>query len=158
MPKNDSQIEWTWARGMRRATGWATLAALVMAAGLGVAARYWPILVLNVWVRLLLAFLVAWLLFAVVHRTAGMAGGPCTAEVVVLTAAVFLSQHWVFATYGVPTVAGRLITGNVWFDPTMIMATESTACVGLVFAVMLCHDGGSVWRTVVDMLSAHLHG
>jgi hypothetical protein len=154
----DSTSEWTWIKGLRRAIVWGSAAAVLMAIGLDVGARHWPGVMLNYWVRAALAFAVAWILFSIIHRAAGMAGAICTALVSLLTAEAFVSQHWVFATYGVPTVSGRLIIGDVWLDPVTIMVTNMSTGIALVLATTLCHEGGSIWRTVVDILGARIHG
>jgi hypothetical protein len=156
--KESSTGDWTWQRGLLRAVLWAGLFALVTAGGLGLLARHYPLLTVNAWLRLGLGFMVPCVLFGVVHRTAGMAGSVCTALVVLLTAAIFVSQHYVFAWYGVPMASGRVLNGPVWLTLEAIMLTNSTAAIGLIASVALCHDGGSIWRAVLGVLSIHIHG
>ncbi len=87
-----------------------------------------------------------------------MAGSVCTALVVVLTAAIFVSQNYVFACYGVLMASGRVLTGPAWLDPEVIVLTNAVPAIGLMVAVALCHDAGSIWRTVLDLLSTHIRG
>lgn len=144
--------EWTWIRGLGRGIFWALTASAILAGILDVLAACVPSFLLNFWVRMALAFFVSWILFAVVHRTSGMAGTACSAVVVLAAAAVFLSQHFVFAAYGVPTSAGRPLIGDVWLEPPFILATNISTCLGLLIACTLCHEGGEVWRTVIEVL------
>ena len=156
--ERDNSGDWTWRRGLCRAVFWGCIVALILGGVLGVIARHFPLVTLNAWLRLAVGFLVPCMLFSVVHRAAGMAGSVCTALVVVLTAAIFVSQNYVFACYGVLMASGRVLTGPAWLDPEVIVLTNAVPAIGLMVAVALCHDAGSIWRTVLDLLSTHIRG
>ncbi len=82
--------EWSPWIGIVRAVIWGIPAALLCASVTGVLAWYTPWLILNFWLRCALGFFLTAILFAVVHRAAGMASLFCTVLVVLLVLSVLL--------------------------------------------------------------------
>jgi hypothetical protein len=158
MSSRNEGAEWTWIKGLGRALQWTIVATTILAAIMGVMAAYLPHFVLNFWLRWVIAFFVGWILFAVVHRAAGMAGGVCTAIVLVAAAAVFMTQHFVFAECGVTLTSGKIVSGEVWLEPATIASVNVSTFLGLVIATMLCHDGAGIWQTVAGILSGRVRG
>lgn len=153
---NDTH-RWTPTTGLRRATVWGGLATCAWIAILAVPAWYVPTVLMDWLIRLALAFAITWSLFGVVHRAAGMAGTSCTAIVVACTAIVLFSQHLVFAMHGVTTQQGE-VSGWAWCTPETLLLINGIPVIGVAFAVILCHEGGAVLRTVVDILSMRVRG
>ena len=156
MSTAERSTDWTAWKGLRRGIQWSVVAAVLLAVPLGFLAAYLPLLVLNFWLRWSLAFLVGWILFAVVHRASGMAGAASTTIAVLAAAAVFLSQHFVFAACGVLLTNGKLVSGEIWLDPMMIASTNMSTAIGLLFATLLCRDGGGIWQSVAGIFGAHI--
>lgn len=147
----ESDDSWTPWQGIRRAVIWGGLVALLLAAGMAPLAWYVPYVVLNAWLRLAFAFGFTCLLFSLVHRKAGMAGGVCTLIVLVYVFLILFSQHLVFSIHGVPTSKG-IVIGWQWCHPTVLLLVNWVPLLGVFLGVVLCHDGGAVSRTVVDIL------
>lgn len=123
MPENavTEEDEWTPRQGLRRALVWGLLTAGVIAGLTDLVAWYSPITMQHLLLRTALAFVGSWVLFAVVHRAAGMVGGACSALVLVLMGLVLVSHHAVFAIHGVPTRDGGLLIGwVVWLNPLVL--------------------------------------
>lgn len=158
MGSSGDSAEWTWIKGLRRGLQWGIVATAILATVLGVMAAYLPHFVLNFWLRWVIAFFVGWVLFAVVHRASGMAGGACTAIVLAGAAAVFMTQHFVFAARGVTLTSGKTMSGDVWLEPATIVTVNISTFLGLTIATMLCHEGAGVWQAVAGILSGRVRG
>lgn len=154
--EREERADWTPARGLLKGI----VAGLVTAAILGVAADlfawYAPLLALNIWLRGGASLLTMWLLFLVVHRAAGMTGPPCTAVVVVLVLLLAFSQHIVFALHGVESRMGRT-AGWEWCSLTVLAVANVSTAGGIIFGVLLWHDGVSV-RSLTDILTLRVWG
>jgi hypothetical protein len=131
---------WTPMRGIVRGSLAGMLAALVLATGAGLLTWYAPRVAVWEWVRVGAAFVTMYILFAVVHRAAGMTGWACSAIVVVLTLAVAFSQHGVFAARGVMIHEG-MVVGLQWASLSGLLASDFWLYVGLILGVLLWHNG-----------------
>ena len=112
--RSSEDREWTPARGLIRGAFWGLLAAFGLALALAPLARFAPFMVLILWLRIPLGFAVTWLLCLAVQRAAGMTAPLCLALGWVLAAGVLVSNHAVFAVYGLPTIGGF---GDWWAFP-----------------------------------------
>lgn len=142
--------DWSPARGVIRGV----IAGVAMAAVLGVLADVvaWhaPLMAANGWVRTGAALASMWLLYWAVHKAAGMTGPFLTVTVVVLVIAVAVSQHVVFALHGLPTSGGSLV-GWGWLSPIALVGFNIWTFFGIVFGVVLWHDGVSLGSLVEIM-------
>ena len=151
--------EWTPHKGLIRAAIWGAVTALAIALVLGCVAYYAPHMLLRYTLRAAVAFGVAWILFSVVHHSAGMIGTRCTALVLALTLLVLLSNHMVFAINGVLTHKGVMLIGwSYWFAPAVIGVTNLSACIGAVGCAVLCHTGAADAGTLIDILNSKVLG
>jgi hypothetical protein len=149
--------DWTPWKGLRRAAVHGAIASVLAAALLGVIARYAPLVLLNVWIRLATGFFVTWTLFAVIHRAAGMVVYPCTAMAAAYALLVLFSQNAVLALHGVPGKDG-VVAGWIWLDPGALIAVNCLGLIGVGIGIALCHEGGAVWRSVVEILTSRIMG
>ncbi len=149
------ESEWSEWRGLASGAVWGLAAAIVIAWLSCSLASYAPHMILNFWLRMAFGFLCAALLFSVVHWAAGMAGPACTAIVVVLTLAVLLSHSVIFALEGVTTRSG-VVSGWEWLRPEALAIVNISSAIGIVFAVLLYREGGSIASNIVDVLSARI--
>lgn len=138
--------DWTPAKGLVRGSVRGSLVALVLVSLLASVAWYVPHVLLNPWVRGSLAFFIAWVLFGVVQRAAGMVGAHCSAIAIGLALLVMLSHHVVFAIHGVATGDGIAI-GWEWFHPWALTLVNLTAMVGIAMCTLMRHrgEGGARW-------------
>jgi hypothetical protein len=139
---NAGDGNWSPTAGLIRAAVRGAVVSLVLAVLSVPLAFYFPGFLLNLWVRMVLAFGLAWVMFAVVQKAAGMVGAPCTALAVAFTIFVLVSQHVVFALHGVPTVHGTVI-GSDWLTLTALGTSNFSATIGIWACALLCHSGGS---------------
>lgn len=149
--------DWTPGQGLCRAAVWGAITAALYAALLAPVAWHAPVLLLNVWIRLVTGFFVTWTLFVVVHRTAGMTGMLCTLMVVVYALLALFSQNVVLALHGSP-IGERGVSGWIWLEPNVVVLVNGMGLLGVGFAIALCHEGGAVWRTVVEILTSRITG
>ncbi len=149
--------QWDAVSGILRALVWGSLAAVMMAVVLGIVAWHAPTLLLHWVIRMAIAFGVTVILFKVIHWAAGMAGNVCTGLAVVLAVAIMFSQHLVFAAHGVPGRSGQLIIGPQWYEPATLLIVNLPALAIIVVCASLCHDGGSVGGTIIEILKSKLH-
>lgn len=92
---------WSPVIGLRNAAVRGGIVAAILAVLLIPVSIYLPYMTIPWLLRAPVAIGVAWIMFKVVQDAAGMAGGPCTALALLLTFAVMLSQHLVWAACGV---------------------------------------------------------
>jgi hypothetical protein len=153
--------EWTPETGLRRAIQSGIVAAMVLSAVLAPIAYAVPMLLIPWYLRGVWAFGVAWILFGVVQRAAGMVGRQVRAIAIALTLVVLLSNHLIFALYGVPAGMPRsswlfpavlvedfvpvyqgVMRGFAWFHPAVLALLNAAPLVGIGFATAFRHDGG----------------
>ena len=101
-----SDDDWSPLRGLMRGLRLGLIVAAVCAVVLIPLAVYVPYMIIIWWLRVPLAFGLAWVLFKAVQRGAGMVGWPCALIALGLTAIVLCSNHIVFAIAGTPEPAG----------------------------------------------------
>lgn len=143
VPMDDAADEnWSPRTGLMRAAVRGAVVSLVLALLSVPLAWYFPGFLLNFWVRMVLAFGLAWIMFAVVQKAAGMVGAPCTALAVAFTIVVLVSQHVVFALHGVPTLHGMVI-GRQWLSLAAVGTCNFSATIGIWACALLCHSGGT---------------
>lgn len=148
---NGPHADWTPTRGLVRGVIWGSVAALVITVLSAPIAIFAPH-VLIIWLpRTAIAFAVAWILFGVVQRAAGMVGVPITAMVIGLTLLVLASHHFMFAVYGVPTTRG-LSTGWEWVGPVTLLFVNIGPLVGIAACTALRHSGGADSSVLADIL------
>lgn len=155
MPGDDSQIDWSPGIGIRRAILWAGLCTALLVLVFAPVAWFFPPLLQNALLRAFFAFLVAWALFAVAQRAAGMAGWPVTIVVLLYTALVLVSHHVVWFAHGVPSTKGVVI-GQVWLEPATIALVNMTAAIGVGACALIRHHGGGDFQTLVDLFGQHI--
>jgi hypothetical protein len=138
-----SNTEWTPFRGLMRATVAALVTSAVLSACFFGIIAVAPVIPLNVLLRVVLAFAVTWLVFAVVHASAGMVGWACTTIAVSCAFAVMLSNHAAWAVLGCPAIGQPgVVTGwSLWFDPEVMLIPSVVAAIGVGFGAALCHSG-----------------
>ena len=154
VPGYEEDDDWTPKGGLRRAIWRGTIVAVILAGLLAPAAYYVPQLLLGGILRAALGFAVAWILFGVVQRAAGMVGGRCSALSIALAVGVLLSNHIVFAIHGVPTNQGGPLLGWwFWFDPRVLGLYNGIALIGVAGCACLRHSGGADAGTLVEILT-----
>ncbi|MCK4343201.1 MAG: hypothetical protein KAY37_15925 [Phycisphaerae bacterium] len=134
--------EWTPAIGLSRAAVQGLIAALILAALITSLTLFQPLFSISVWVRMILALIVAWILFRTVQNAAQMTGWRVTALVVGLTLLVMYSQHIVLAVHGAPVgSAGECVRGWVWLHPLVFVVGNAPSLIALPFVAVLLHRG-----------------
>jgi hypothetical protein len=158
VPMDDAgDPNWSPRTGLVRAAGRGAVVSLVLAVLSVPLAWYFPGFLLNLWVRMVLAFGLAWVMFGVVQRAAGMVGAPCTALAVIFTIVVLVSQHVVFALHGVPTLHGTLI-GWQWLTLTALGTCNFSATIGIWACGLLCHSGAGDFDLLAWIMNLRVWG
>jgi hypothetical protein len=155
-PDPSQEDTWSPARGLRRALVWGLMWAAALSVATGALACFFPPLIQNALLRAFLAFLICWVLFEVVQRSAGMAGWPCTALAVALCGGVLLSHHAVWMWHGAWTTKSGLVGGPIWFDPGVLLWLNLTALIGIGGCALIRHDGSGDLRSLVDIFSSRI--
>ena len=94
---------WTLGRGMFCATLAGLAAGLLLAAGLGLVAAFFPTIVYHLLLRFFISFGVGWLLIQTVERFGGATGWPFTVLAVALAFAVMFSNFAASALHPLAT-------------------------------------------------------
>ena len=139
--------EWTPGRGLVRAAVHGAIATVLLAAVLSPAAWYVPLLTMHWGLGAAIAFGVAWILFGVVQRAAGMVGAAVTALAIVFTLLVLISQNAIVAVHGIPTSKG-VIASLAWISPVGFVVSRLASFVTVAFCAALRHDGGADGETL----------
>lgn len=140
--------DWTPLRGTLHGLKWGAVAAAILMVLADLMARYVPQMVLDWKLRGPEALFTVWVLYMVVHHAAGMASLPCSIIVAVLTLAIALSQHVVFAFHAVPTYAPK---GWGWFAPEVLLVYNLMTVLGAGFGLWAWKDGASI-NSLTDLL------
>ena len=137
------ETPWTPRRGIVRAAVLGFVVAVALAILLTPVAVLAPALLLNAIFRALVTFGIGWMLCGAVHSAAGMTGGLVTFLGVFYAALVMLSNHVVWALFGVPLgPQGEVVTGwHQVFDPSLVGLLSLFVVVPLGFCFVLCRDG-----------------
>ncbi len=143
---------WTPAQGLLRGVCWGLLWAVGLAGLLFPVAWYVPPVVLNIWLRASLGFLVAWILIGVIQDKSETIGTSVSAAGVVLALLVMLSNHFAFAMGGVWTRQGML-KGSEWFSPFVLVWCNYSAVIGIGLATWYRHDGEADFWDLVYILT-----
>lgn len=126
---------WSPAIGLRNAAVRGGLIALIMSVLLIPVSIYLPYMTIPWLLRAPVALGLAWLMFRVVQDAAGMAGGPCTALALVLTFAIMLSQHLVWAANGVLELSSM----EWWSFPAGVLRQQISVQNGLLIGPNWLH-------------------
>jgi hypothetical protein len=144
---------WTPGRGLLRGTIFGLFATLVIILLLAPVAVYFPYVLIMWPLRCAIAFVVAWILFSVVQRAAGMTGIPVTAAVLALVVLVLVSHHVIFAINGVPTRSGSA-TGMVWLHPLTLFLQNVAPLVAVGLCAAFRHRGDDGLEAILDILKS----
>jgi len=149
--------EWTPARGLRRGTIGVVVAALVLGTLWCLLAWRRPDVVVaykheeaGVSIAMasaggIVAFLLMWVLFSVMHRGSQLVGGLCPVIVVAaMLLMVFAKQATVAATPGVDTIDGLLVSGRAWLAPGRFLTSNVGVWIGMVMGVLAFREGDSL--------------
>ena len=159
VPGYEEDDDWTPKGGLRRAIVRGTVTAAILAGALALVGYYVPELIINWRLRAALGFVVAWILFGVVQRAAGMIGGHCSALAVGLAVAVLLSNHVVFAIHGVPTSQATPFIGwRYWFAPGVLGFYNASGLLAVAGCALLRHSGNADARNLLDILNGCIWG
>ena len=155
LPRRERRgVPWSPARAWLRGLLAGLVVAVVLSALLGAAARANPEAVVchqrddaeatafTFVANGLGGFVVAWVLFAVVQRTAQMVGGGVTLTVVALAILVILAKQAVLAWTGV-RIPYSSAQGWGWLQPLVILKSNIGAWFGIAAAVHLFREGES---------------
>ena len=158
--RRHDEVEWTPLLGTIRGTMAAGVASLVLAIGWWTLARRLPdssvtYLHDEFWASVgpffmtaLTGLVSAWILFAVVHRVAGMVGGPCPVIVAFFVLLLALVKQLVLVEQGVHMPSG-LVQGWVWLQPVTFLKSNLGVWAGLILAIAMFRKGDSF----VDLFS-----
>jgi len=159
------EVEWSPATGLRRGLAHGLAFAVVLIVVLWPVAAGLPYLLLPWILRAVAAFGIAYVLFIVVQRAAGMASPMVTALVIGLTGLVLFAQHIAFACHGVAEppdegmsgvgivvfpaqMVGRWVSqrggeliGWGWLHPCVLLWVNLGPALGVGFVVALRHRG-----------------
>lgn len=157
--KNDWR--WTPARGLLRAAAYGTFSSAVLVAVLAPLAWFLPLFLMNWFLRGAVAFGIAWILFGVIQRRAGMVGWPITAMVIGLTSIVLVLHHVIFAIQGLPVffflwrspVVWETLTEQGWFSLGTFVVINMSSFIAVAFCSALCHFGRPGAGTFVSFLT-----
>jgi len=151
--RTPSDDTWTPRRGLVKGTISTVLVSLALGVVLWVVTMvapptrdHWAHLVFNgVWV-----FLAAWVLFAVMHKTAGMASGRCTVVVVLCTCLLMVVKHLAVLKYGPDPPAPA---ESSWAPVFEMIVRNWPAFFGLAIATFMCRNGDSILHDLAETLS-----
>jgi hypothetical protein len=149
--------KWTPAQGLRRGALFGLIAMVVIILLLAPVAVYAPYVLIAWLPRSAIAFVVAWILFSVVQRAAGMAGWMVTALAVTLTLVVLLSHHVVFRIHSVPTHTGAP-SGWESLHPLTLVGLNLLPLILVGFCAALRHRGDGGLGAVSDVLNLFYFG
>lgn len=151
----ETRGQWTPARGLLKGSLCTAAAAAVLGAVLCGVTWVSPASTTAVWYDSITAtlimgtfngmigFLLAAILFPVMHRCSGLSGGLSTCVVVVLLALVIASKHLVLAA--LPEGWSELtLQGWEWVEPMTILATNCGAWLAIGLAVAMFRSGESI--------------
>ncbi|MBU0638592.1 MAG: hypothetical protein KKB50_06985 [Planctomycetes bacterium] len=144
--------DWTPAKGMLRAAAFGVPTAVLLAGLTMLGAYYVPVLFLNMLLRTALAFAIAWILFGVVQRSAGMVGYSCTALAIVLTLLVLCSHNVVFALHGIGTVSTTTANWE-WLHPFALLAVNIVPLIGVIACALMRHSGAGGDNVLAEILN-----
>ncbi len=152
--ENESE-DWTPGRGLLRGFLVTLPVAFALAVLQGVAAYYFPQLVLHGLLNAFGAFFLTWILFATMHRASGQVGSSVTLLVVLLAVLVIASKHVVLAQHGMFTTRGQFLDGSSWLHPLVIGFLNLFGWLGVGAATLMCRKGDSNFTDIVDILKSN---
>ena len=146
--KEPERAEWDPVQGIIRGSV-ATFVASVILGGVWCAVTWFlPTVASNFWLLPVEAFVVTWILFAVMHRAAQTVGAACTTIVVIHALVLLLVQQFVtqaalvhqFGVAAWPASLMPVITGNI------------PSFAAIAAAAFLCRDGNGALCELADLL------
>ncbi len=143
-------LDWTPAKGMARAAVRGGVAALIVSAVLAPLVIFVPFVAFYPCTRAAMAFIVAWILFGVVQRAAGMVGMPVSALAIALAVMVLLFQHVLVTLWGITGAEGA---SNVWrwLHPAILLSANIFPLAAVIGCAVLRHSGGADLQTLADI-------
>ena len=149
--------DWTPGRGLIKGTIWTVATSVVLGAVLCTITYYVGPLTLRGLLNIAWAFAITWVLFVVMHRTAGMTSLPGTLIVVLLALLLFGARYlfwwmYVLELEGVRVSVFYLFHPSVVFEPRVTIFIHLPACAGIVLATAMCKDGDSILSEIADRL------
>ncbi|MCG3137994.1 MAG: hypothetical protein HJJLKODD_01850 [Phycisphaerae bacterium] len=98
-------------------------------------------------------FLIAWILYSIMHRTSGdQCGILFTTVVVILTIIVIISTNVIYANHGVISEGGEIIHGSFWLNPSTLLFGHILSWASLSIATLLLNDGASIGSSICSLL------
>ena len=144
--------DWTPRKGYTRAAVHGAIATVVLIALLAPVAWYAPPMLLRLTVRSAVAFFVAWILFGVVHKAAGMVSPGCSAMVVAFTLVVLFSHHVIFAIRGDWLDHGEVM-GMAWLHPANLLFVNFVPLIAVAGCAYFCRHGDADASALAEILS-----
>jgi len=157
---DDDQVDpgaWTPARGLLRGSLLTLLVGALLGAGWCILAWRRPDIVVTYHheeasVPFILGaagaigvFLLMWILFATMHRSAMMVGGFCPVIVtLVMLLMLVAKQLSVAASPGVSIIDGELVKGAAWLMPQRMLTSNIGPLIGIVFGIYAFREGDSL--------------
>ncbi len=138
---------WTPMIGLRNSIICGTIAAIILSLLLALIANSTPpTLIFNFYLRVALSFVIAWILFSIIHASAGMTSSIYTAWAIILSAAVMVSNHFAMAyplldTPSLTEGTGERFADARWLDLGFIFITNIPCYLGIGFCALLSNNG-----------------
>jgi hypothetical protein len=149
--EDDKHGDWTPAIGLRRAVVYGLITSLLLVGILSLLAWLAPAFFSALWLRVAVGFAVAWALFGVVQRAAGMVGWLCTGLAVGLAALTLILPDTLALLAGANGAAqDDLAVGEVVLLVLTYRALPSL--IGILICAVLCHNGAGIGALVSDVL------
>jgi hypothetical protein len=149
--KSSTDDSWTPGRGLLRGSIWTLSVAVVLGAGFLVLTYHIPALARSWLLNIAWGFFTAWVLFAVMHRTAGMVSSLCTLVAVLCAVVAFAGKY--LGLLGSLSASGKA-AGGVWslLGVPDFFLVNLLNWGGVAIAALLCHGGDSILLDVADRL------
>ncbi len=147
--------EWTPLHGILSGTTACVVVSAILAAGFCTIAYYNPLATIaqvtdgvreslgSIIIGSLVGFVMAWILFAVMHRVSQLVGGLCPVIVLVMAILIVVAKQLVLVAYGADTNHG-FVQGWAWMKPATFLTSNLGIWLGLIAAIAIFKEGMSL--------------
>ncbi len=161
--KIDYRKKWTPEIGLRKALIAGCITALILSITLIVIALLTsPVMIFSFTLRIVAAFVITWILFAIIHRAAGMTSPRLTALAVTLALLVMLSNHLIMAFPNFDPNAKEPITESAntafWLSISFLFYVNIPAFLGIGFCTAFSYNGVPGLDATIQFLTSPMHG
>ena len=152
--KSSTDDSWTPGRGLLKGSIWTLSVAVVLGAGFFVLTYYIPGLPRSWLLTIAWGFFACWVLFAVMHRTAGMVSSLCTLATVLCVMVAFVGKYLGLLSY---LAGSEEAAGSMWslLSVPDFFLVNLFNWVGVAIAAIMCRNGDSILLDVADRMMSN---